>query len=76
MKLLIALLVVALNVHAATDNPDGSVTLSREEAKSFIEYFESSQAALKQAEQDRPQAIKILLEMQKEIDRLEKRKCT
>jgi hypothetical protein len=71
---LIVLLSCAV-AYAATDNQDGSVTLTHEEAKSLIDQFDQMTADAKQYQLDRAKALEILRKMQEEINRLEKASC-
>jgi hypothetical protein len=67
MKSILLALLVAVPCYAVTDNPDGSVTFTQEEAKNLLENFQ-------QMESDQQRAVLIFKRMQNEIDRLEKEK--
>jgi Skp family chaperone for outer membrane proteins len=66
-KFLFALLLLAPTCFGATDNPDGSITFTEEEARSLLQNFQ-------QMEADQERAVLIFKRMQNEIDRLEKEK--
>lgn len=59
---------------AVTDNPDGSVTFTREEAQNLLENFQRMEADSEQYEKDRATALQVLQKMQRRINELEK-KC-
>jgi hypothetical protein len=67
MKSILLALLVTIPCYAVTDNPDGSVTFTREEAQNLLENFQ-------QMEADQERAVLIFKRMQNEIDRLEKEK--
>lgn len=61
---------------AVTDNQDGSVTFTREEAQNLLDNFRRMEADSEQYEKDRAMALRVLQNMQKHINELEARKCT
>lgn len=62
---LLTTLCLPLTTFAVTDNPDGSVTFTQEEAQNLLENFQQMSA-------DQQRAVLIFKRMQNEIDRLEK----
>ena len=74
-RFLFALLLLAPPCFAVTDNPDGSVTFTREEAQNLLENFQKITNDSEQYEVDRATALGVLKKMQDEIDRLTNGKC-
>ncbi len=70
------LLTPPMLANAVTDNPDGGVTFSREEAVNLLENFRAMEAQNAQNQQDIRQAQAIFRAMAKKIEELEKRTCT
>lgn len=68
----LALLFVSGICGAVTDNPDGSVTFTKEEGQALLENFQQMEGQIQQYETDQQRAIQIFKRMQNEIDRLEK----
>lgn len=75
MRCILFVLLLSGSAFAVTDNSDGSVTFSREEAENMVENFQRMEADSEQYERDRALAIRTLKKMQEEIDALEKGKC-
>lgn len=71
---LLTTLCLPLATFAVTDNPDGSVTFTQEEAQNLLENFQRMASENKQYEVDQERALQIFKRMQNEIDKLEKEK--
>jgi hypothetical protein len=69
------LVALSLSAIAVTDNPDGSVTFTHEEAANLLENFQRMDADSEQYAKDRAIALQVLQNMQRYIDKLEK-KCS
>jgi len=68
------LVTLSISAIAVTDNPDGSVLFTREEATNLLENFQRMDAQIEQDEKDKATALRVLQNMQRYIDALEK-KC-
>lgn len=66
---------LAVTGFAVTDNPDGSVTFTHEEAQNMLDNFNRMDADGEQYAKDRATALLILQRMQVHINELEARKC-
>lgn len=74
-KVVWALVFCCSPVFAITNNPDGSVTLTKQEIENMTETLQTLAADSYQYEIDRERAKKILFDLQKEQEALQKGKC-
>lgn len=70
-----ALLLVCAPALSITNHPDGTVTLTKEEAGSLTENFQSMSADKEQYAKDRARATEVLQDLLKQINALKNGKC-
>ena len=75
LRLALLAMLFCTTAHAVTDNPDGSVTMTHEEAKYIADNLEKMEADIQQLQKDRAISLQVLKRMQEEINRLEKGPC-
>jgi hypothetical protein len=70
-----ALLLVCAPALSITNHPDGSVTLTKEEAANLTENFQSMASDKEQYAKDRARATEVLQDLLKQMEALKNRKC-
>lgn len=75
MKLVFALLLVSASAFAITNHPDGTVTLTKEEAENLMENFQMMAADSEQFARDRARAAEVLKGLMEQIQALQNGKC-
>lgn len=74
-RLALLALLFCTSAFAATDNSDGSVTFTQEEAINLLDNFQQMSSDAQQYQVDRTTALRVLEKMQDELNRLQKSKC-
>ena len=70
-----SLLLVCAPALSITNHPDGTVTLTKEEAANLTENFQSMAADREQYARDRARAVEVLKDLLKQMESLKNGKC-